>query len=47
MIYADMTTKELQDWIESLEIEADGLEEEGGRLSQARAALANRLSYEE
>ena len=42
-----MTKQELIDWIEALEIEADGIEEGCTRLQEARARLANMLSYEE
>lgn len=47
MNYAEMSTQEHKEWIEALEIEADGIEEENSRLTQARVALANRLTYED
>ena len=47
MNYAELSIQEHKEWIKALEIEADGIEEENSRLSQARAALANRLTYED
>ena len=41
----NMTDTELRAWIEALEIECDGFEDDCVRLSMARTALANRMSY--